>query len=120
MSEGLICHEVTKRFGGVTAVDDVSLIFESGTVTALIGPNGAGKTTLFHLITGDLSLDTGQISFKGKRLSGLPPWKIARAGVGRQFQDVRVFAQMSVLENVLTAFLHPHLRPVRALQHEGR
>ena len=104
MSDGLICHALTKRFGGVTAIDNVSLTFRPGTVTALIGPNGAGKTTLFHLIGGYLGLDAGEISFRGKRLNGLDPWKIARAGIGRQFQDVRVFAQMSVLENVMTAF----------------
>lgn len=97
-------REVSKSFGGLRAVDRVSAVFESGRITALVGPNGAGKTTLFHLIGGVLQPDEGIILYNGTRLNGLPPWKVARLGIGRLFQDVRVFGKLSVLENVLTAF----------------
>lgn len=95
---------LTKTFGGVKAVDNVSLGFEEGRITALIGPNGAGKTTLFNLISGFLKPDNGEIYYKGRNIVGLFPWQIANMGIGRLFQDVRVFARMSVLDNVLSAF----------------
>jgi len=97
-------QQVSKSFDGIKAVDGVSLSFEGGKITGLIGPNGAGKTTLFHLITGFLRPDAGAIYYKGKRIDGLPPWRIAAEGIGRLFQDVRVFRQLTVLENVLVAF----------------
>ncbi|MCS6831811.1 MAG: ABC transporter ATP-binding protein [bacterium] len=97
-------REVSKSFGGLRAVDRVSAVFQPGRITALIGPNGAGKTTLFHLIGGVLQPDEGDILYNGKRLNGLPPWKVARLGIGRLFQDVRVFRKLSALENALTAF----------------
>ncbi len=96
--------DVTKSFGGIKAVDNVSISFESGQITALIGPNGAGKTTLFHLITGMIPPDNGQILYKGQEIQGRSPWEIARLGIGRLFQDVRIFPHLTVLENVLTAF----------------
>lgn len=98
------CREISKAFDGVHAVEDVSVEFEAGKITALIGPNGAGKTTLFHLVGGSLLPDSGEVLLRGKRAIGLPPWKIARFGVGRLFQDVRVFSRMSVLDNVLAGF----------------
>jgi ABC-type branched-subunit amino acid transport system ATPase component len=97
-------QQVSKSFDGIKAVDGVSLSFKGGKITGLIGPNGAGKTTLFHLITGFLRPDAGAIYYKGKRIDGLPPWRIAAEGIGRLFQDVRVFRQLTVLENVLVAF----------------
>jgi len=100
----LECLNLTKSFGGIKAVDDVSIAFESGKIFGLIGPNGAGKTTLFHLISGFIKPDHGEIMLNGKRLDILPPEEIARAGIGRLFQDVRVFGRLSVLENVLVAF----------------
>jgi len=100
----LECIEVTKSFGGLKAVDRVSVSFEPGKVTALIGPNGAGKTTLFHLISGALRPDSGQIFYRGVPISGLPPWRISQMGIGRLFQDVRVFGRLSVLDNVRVAF----------------
>ena len=91
-----------KRFGGVTAIDDVSLDLRGGIVTALVGPNGAGKTTLFNLITGHLHPDGGDIRWNGGSIAGKPVWKIARMGIARSFQDLRLFSQMTVAENVLT------------------
>ena len=97
-------QQVSKSFDGIKAVDGVSLSFERGKIIGLIGPNGAGKTTLFHLITGFLRPDAGMIYYKGKRIDGWSPWRIASEGIGRLFQDVRVFRQLTVLENVLVAF----------------
>lgn len=95
---------VSKSFDGIKAVDSVSLDFSANKITALIGPNGAGKTTVFNLISGFLKADEGTIKFKGKDLNGFPPFRIARAGIGRLFQDVRIFKEMTVLENVMAAF----------------
>jgi len=92
---------VSKRFGGVTAVQHCSLVLEMGKISALVGPNGSGKTTLFNLITGVERLDEGEIYFKGERIDRLPPHKIARRGVGRTFQLIRVFPELTALENLL-------------------
>ncbi len=100
----LECRGLRKSFGGVHAVDGLDLSFESGTVTALVGPNGAGKTTLFHLICGALRCDNGDVLYRGRRINGLPPWATARLGIGRLFQDVRVFGSLTVLENLLVGF----------------
>jgi len=99
----LECVDLVKTFGGVRAVDGVNLSFEAGKVTALVGPNGAGKTTLFHLITGSLQPDAGEVIYRGRPIHGLPPWTIAQMGIGRLFQDVRVFPKLTVLENLLVA-----------------
>lgn len=99
--EILELRNVTKSFGGVKAVDNVSCGFYSGKITGLIGPNGAGKTTIFNLISGLYKPDSGEIYFKGKRIDILPPHKIAQLGIGRLFQDIRVFTKLTVLENVL-------------------
>ncbi len=92
-----------KRIGGVKIVEQVTAIFFPGKITALVGPNGAGKTTLFHLITSELQPDCGEILYRGKRIDGLPPYRIARNGIGRLFQDVRVFNNLTVFENVASA-----------------
>ena len=97
-------QNVTKRFGGVRAVDDLSIGFEEGQITALIGPNGAGKTTAFNLVGGLLQPDSGNVMFQNKRLHYMKSWQIASLGIGRLFQDVRLFKKMTVLENVMTAF----------------
>ncbi|MFZ5926305.1 MAG: ABC transporter ATP-binding protein [Acidobacteriota bacterium] len=98
------CRDLSKSFDGVRAVEEVSVEFEAGKITALIGPNGAGKTTLFHLMGGSLVPDGGEVLLRGSRISGRPSWEIARLGVGRLFQDVRVFGRLTVLENVLVGF----------------
>ena len=97
-------QNVSKQFGGVRAVDDFNCGFDRGKITALIGPNGAGKTTAFNLVGGHLRPDSGTVTFEGHKLSGRKPWHIASLGVGRLFQDVRLFKKMTVLDNVMTAF----------------
>jgi len=98
---------LTKRFGGVTAVDNISFGVNEGNIFALIGPNGAGKTTVFNLITAVLKADRGAVSFAGRRLNDLKPYQIAAAGMTRTFQNLQLFGKMTVLENVMTG---AHLR----------
>lgn len=92
---------ITKHFGGVTAVSSCSLALEPGGIFSLIGPNGSGKTTLFNLITGLERPDGGAIYFKGERIDAVPPHRIALKGIGRTFQIIRVFPEMTALENLL-------------------
>jgi branched-chain amino acid transport system ATP-binding protein len=92
---------IRRSFGGLVAVDDVSLGVSTGQIKAVIGPNGAGKTTLFNMISGLLKPEAGRISFKGTRINGLKPYQIARAGISRTFQNPSLFLQMNVLENVM-------------------
>jgi ABC-type branched-subunit amino acid transport system ATPase component len=96
--------DVSKSFDGLKAVDQVSIGLQKGKITALIGPNGAGKTTIFNLISGFIKPDSGQILYRGQNMVGLSPWEIASLGIGRLFQDVRVFSRLTVLDNVLAAF----------------
>jgi branched-chain amino acid transport system ATP-binding protein len=98
---------VSKRFGGVHAVNGVSFRVEKGMIKALIGPNGAGKTTLFNLVTGYFSPDAGEIRFAGRPLQGAPPHRVAARGISRTFQHIRLFPGMSALENVMVG---RHLR----------
>jgi len=97
----LTIKSLTKRFGGVTAVKDVSFDVEPGSIVGLIGPNGAGKTTVFNLITGIYKPDEGQIDFKGKSIAGIPTHRIVSSGIARTFQTIRLFQNLSVLDNVL-------------------
>jgi branched-chain amino acid transport system ATP-binding protein len=99
-------ENVTKNFRGLRAIDNVSFGVEKSAITALIGPNGAGKTTLFNLIAGVFGADSGEIRFDGIRLSGLRPDQVCAAGIGRTFQVVKPFGQMSVLDNVTVGALH--------------
>ncbi len=99
--------EVTKRFGGVTAVNRCSLALVPGKIYGLIGPNGSGKTTLFNCITGVERRDGGKIRFKGKRIDGLKPHQVARRGIGRTFQIIRIFPELTVLENLLVVTQGP-------------
>lgn len=91
---------VTKRFGGLTALEDVSMTFDQGQIYSLIGPNGAGKTTLFNCITGYLDPTSGTVSFQGEDITGLSPVKVNKAGIARTFQIVRAFEGMTVRDNV--------------------
>lgn len=97
----LTLHEVTKSFGGLTAVNSVSFTVDEGAVVGLIGPNGAGKTTVFNLITGNYQPNQGDIHFAGQRLNGLRTHRIIMQGIARTFQNIRLFQQLTVLENVL-------------------
>lgn len=97
---------VEKRFGGLTAVTSLDFEIFDGEIVGMIGPNGSGKTTLFNLISGLFKLDKGAIDFQGFRISGLPPYKVAKLGIGRTFQIVRPLMELSLLENVTTAVLY--------------
>ena len=103
---------VSRSFGGLKAVQDVSLQVPTGSLTALIGPNGAGKTTLFALMSGFLKADSGRIQFDGRDITGLPPDANARAGLARTFQIVQPFASQTVRENIAVG-VHLH-QPHRA------
>ncbi|MGH9214523.1 MAG: ABC transporter ATP-binding protein [Acidimicrobiales bacterium] len=99
----LEASQVTKRFGGLVALDQVSLEVDEGEIVGLLGPNGSGKTTLFDCITGVLPADGGIVMLQGKVLSGQRPWEAARLGVARTFQVLRVFQGITVLDNMLVA-----------------
>jgi branched-chain amino acid transport system ATP-binding protein len=94
-------ERVSKRFGGVQALSEVSFSIARGAVYGLIGPNGAGKTTLFNVLTGIYAPDAGEFRFDGRKISGLKPNHIAEAGIGRTFQNIRLFVNLSALENVM-------------------
>jgi neutral amino acid transport system ATP-binding protein len=94
---------LTKRFGGVLAVDDATVTFREGRINALIGPNGSGKTTFFNCVTGMIKPDAGRVAYRGRDITGRAPHAIARAGIGRSFQLCRVFPRLTVLENMLVA-----------------
>ncbi len=98
---------LTKSFGGLVAVNDVSVTVEEGTIHAIIGPNGAGKTTFFNNITSIVPADSGEILWKGERIEHLPPHMMTKRGISRTFQNIRLFPYMTVLENVLTG-THTH------------
>ena len=97
----LSIRNVGKHFGGLKVLEDVSFEVPGGGIFGLIGPNGAGKTTVFNLVTGLLQPSSGSIHFQGKDIAGLPPHRITRLGVARSFQNIRVFKDMSLIDNVL-------------------
>jgi len=101
MTNILETHGVTKQFGGLTAVNDVNFNVRQGSITSLIGPNGAGKTTFFNMITGLYVPTAGSIVFAGQSLVGLKPHDVTAAGIGRTFQNIRLFANMTAVENVM-------------------
>jgi branched-chain amino acid transport system ATP-binding protein len=103
----LEAHAISKAFGGLQALSNVSLTIDRGEIYGLIGPNGAGKTTLFNVLTGLYRCDGGKVVFDGDELTGLKPHRIVEAGIARTFQNIRLFAHMTALENVMVG---RHLR----------
>jgi ABC-type branched-subunit amino acid transport system ATPase component len=101
---------LSKRFGGVVAVDDCSSSIPAGSITGLIGPNGSGKTTIFNLVTGFIQSDHGNISFKSQPIDGLGPDRVFERGIGRTFQLARTFARLTALENLLVPVRRRGLR----------
>jgi neutral amino acid transport system ATP-binding protein len=103
MTRNLETFELTKAFGGVTAVDGATVTFQHGRVNGLIGPNGSGKTTFFNCVTGMIKPDSGRATYRGEDITGRAPHRVARAGIGRSFQLCRIFPRMTVLDNLLVA-----------------
>jgi len=107
----LEAERLTKHFGGLAAAWAVDLDVKEGEILGLIGPNGAGKTTLFNLLSGALPPDSGAIRFKGQDIAGLKPHQIARKGIARTFQSVKIFSRMSVVDHVRLGYLFGRLEP---------
>ena len=107
-------HDVFKHFGGIPALDGVSLSVEEGKIHGVIGPNGAGKTTMFNVINGVYNVEKGTILFKGREITGLKPNKIANMGIGRTFQVPRVFNEMTLMDNMMVPII-----PRRLSKKEG-
>lgn len=105
----LSAKNVTKRFGGLVAVNEVDFAIEEGKIASIIGPNGAGKTTLFNIITGVYKPDSGKLMFDGEDITAKDPHEIVPIGISRTFQNIRLFQNLTVLENVLVG-MHVHLR----------
>ena len=115
----LSVRNVTRRFGGIVAIDDVSLDVEQGQIVGLIGPNGAGKTTLFNIVTRLYKPDSGALEFNGKSLLHTPPHRVVRRGIARTFQNVELFRTMTVLDNVLVGS-YSVTRPFRSGTSEAK
>jgi branched-chain amino acid transport system ATP-binding protein len=109
----LVASQVRKEFGGLVAVNDIDFAIPERAIVSLIGPNGAGKTTFFNMLTGVYKPTTGRIEFAGENVTGKPPHAITERGIGRTFQNIRLFEHMSALENVLVG-MHSRLSSARA------
>ncbi len=109
MSELLRTENVSEVFGGLKAVTDFNIHLDRGELVGLIGPNGAGKTTAFNMLTGVYQPTTGTITFEGKSIVGLKPYQVTQRGIARTFQNIRLFSELTVLENVKIAF-HYHVK----------
>ena len=118
MTALLEVQNVSKRFGGLVAVKDVSFELQPGEITGILGPNGAGKTTLFNLLTGFIPMDQGTVTFDGERLNRLKPYRIVNKGMARTFQLVRPFVGMTVLENVVVGCLAPRVSDIAHSMHK--
>ena len=127
MTDLLVAEKVRKEFGGLTAVNDVDFAVPEGGIVSLIGPNGAGKTTFFNMLTGVYKPTQGVVSFLGENVTGKPPHAITQRGIGRTFQNIRLFRNMTALENVLvgrharmrTGVLGAIFRPPRTRREEA-
>jgi ABC-type branched-subunit amino acid transport system ATPase component len=115
LGEILKLENISRSFDGLRTIDGLSMNIEAGRISAIIGPNGAGKTTLFNLICGYLYPDSGRITYKSKDITVLTPWKRASSGIGRLFQDIRVFKKLSLLENLLVTFNDSSENPFKAV-----
>ena len=102
-------QSIIKRFGGLTAVRGVELKIPRGAIASLIGPNGAGKTTFFNCVTGFYNPEEGEILLDGKNITGLSPDRVTRMGISRTYQNIRLFKNMTSVENILVG-MHPHLK----------
>jgi branched-chain amino acid transport system ATP-binding protein len=100
---------LTRHFGGIRALDGVDFALGKGDLVGIIGPNGSGKTTLFNVVTGIYRPDRGSVTLEGEGIAGLPPHEIARRGIARTFQNIRLFRELTVVDNVRVAY-HPHVR----------
>lgn len=121
MSALLEISHLTKVFGGITAVNDISFKLNSGEIVGLIGPNGAGKTTIFNLITGIYNLSDGSVKLDGEEIGNLETYQVVSKGVARTFQNLRLFQASTVLENVMTAAQYHHKYSfIEAISHSGR
>jgi branched-chain amino acid transport system ATP-binding protein len=105
----LVSHALTKRFGGLVAINQLDLDVADRAIHSIIGPNGAGKTTFFNCITGFYRSEEGTVEFEGMPLDGLSPDRITSMGISRTYQNIRLFANMTAMENILVG-MHPHLR----------
>ncbi|MBA2360578.1 MAG: ABC transporter ATP-binding protein [Actinobacteria bacterium] len=105
----LVAEQVRKEFGGLVAVNDVDFTIPTGSITSLIGPNGAGKTTFFNMLTGVYKPTSGRIEFAGENVTGKPPHAITQRGIGRTFQNIRLFQNMTARENVMVG-MHARLK----------
>ncbi len=105
----LVAEKVTKRFGGLEALKDVDLELKEHSIQSIIGPNGAGKTTFFNCVTGFYNVDGGEIRLNGRLINGLSPDRVARLGISRTYQNIRLFRNMTALENILVG-MHVHLK----------
>lgn len=105
----LVAHGMTKRFGGLVAVDHLDFFIPRGAIASIIGPNGAGKTTFFNCITGFYQIDDGELIFDGQRINGKTPDQITRSGIARTFQNIRLFSNMTAIENIMVG-QEPHLK----------
>ena len=121
MSAILQVENVSKIFGGISAVNNISFSIEKGEVAGIIGPNGAGKTTIFNLITGVYDISGGEIVFMGEKINHLKTYEVVKRGVARTFQNLRLFQASSVLENIMTAAQYHHKYSfLEAVSHFGR
>jgi len=116
VAEILKVSNVSKHFGGLTAVNDVSFSINEGETVGLMGPNGAGKTTLVNMICGSYGVDSGKIEFLGKDITRLPPWKRCKLGICRTYQIPRPFPELTALGSVVVSALHGKDRPNRSLE----
>jgi branched-chain amino acid transport system ATP-binding protein len=104
----LVANKVTKRFGGLQAVGNLDIEVKENAIQSIIGPNGAGKTTFFNCVTGFYTPEEGEILLEGKNITGLSPDRVTRRGIARTYQNIRLFKNMTTVENILVG-MHPHL-----------